>query len=207
MVENQRILHADPFSFTRPGAVWATPGYPYEIALYLLYRQIGGLGVDFLACTILSITFLVLWKVLPASPMRKVILIGTAMLVSSYYWSARPNLFALLFSVITVALLESYRAGSRRSLWLVPVVVLVWANLHGSFFLAFIYLGIYALDHLKDKIKLVPMVVTGIFMALATLATPYPGITAIPAPEVSFLGAAKIDASRGRVSRTRSPGG
>jgi hypothetical protein len=173
MVSNTAVLHADPFSYTRPGAAWAHPGYPYEVLLYLVVHQFGEIGADILASAVLAATFLILWKVLPALPQRKIFLIGVAMLVSFSYWSARPNQLALLFSVITVALLEQFKSGSKRSLWALPLVVLLWANLHGSFILAFFFLGMYSLDYLTDRPRIISIIVVGFFMALATLATPY----------------------------------
>ncbi len=78
-----------------------------------------------------------------------------------------------MFSVITILLLEQFRAGSRRSLWFLPLLTLVWANLHGTFILAFLFLGVYALDFLMDRTRLVPMIIVGVLMALATLINPY----------------------------------
>ncbi len=173
MVQNQHILFADPFSYTRPGAAWSHPGYPYEIILYLVYTAAGKTGITLVASLVLIGAFLILWKELPASAGRRSILLAVALVVSAAYWSVRPNLFALLFSVITVALLERYRAGHQRAIWFLPPLTLLWANLHGSFIMAFILLGVYSLDWLMERSRLVPLVLVGICMALATLATPY----------------------------------
>ena len=154
MVENRRILYTDPFSYTRNGAPWAHPGYLYEMVLYLVNSITGRLGIDLLASAILITTFLLIWKSLSASPLRKLLLVASAIIVSCTYWSARPNIFSLLFSVVTIIILERYRAGHIKILWLLPLVTLVWANLHGGFTVAFILLGIYALDFLKDRKRL-----------------------------------------------------
>ncbi|HJT86194.1 MAG TPA: hypothetical protein VJ732_00015, partial [Bryobacteraceae bacterium] len=52
----------------------------------------------------------------------------------------RPYIFTFLLLAATVAILEF-----RRPLWLLPVVMLVWANCHGGFFLGWIVLGAYCL--------------------------------------------------------------
>jgi fluoride ion exporter CrcB/FEX len=173
MVQHQRILFADPFSYTRPGASWSHPGYPYEVMLYLVYTAAGKIGITLIASLILIAAFLILWKAIPATVRRRSLLVAAAVVVSAAYWSVRPNLFALLFSVITAVLLERYRAGNYRAIWLLPPLTLLWANLHGSFILAFILLAVYALDWLMDRTRLFQIVQVGILMALATLATPY----------------------------------
>jgi hypothetical protein len=173
MVENHRILYSDPFSYTRTGAPWAHPGYLYEVLLYLVDTKAGKLGVDLLAFTVLVVTFLLIWKVLQAPPLRKLFLIAIAIVVSSSYWSARPNLFSLLFSVISIGILESYRSGRHNKLWLLPLVTLVWSNLHGGFPLAFIFLGIYSLDFLRNRKCLTQFIGVFWLMALSTLMNPY----------------------------------
>ena len=43
------------------------------------------------------------------------------------------------------------RRTTPRALWLAPVVVLVWANLHGSFFLGPVLIGLAWLQDLHDR--------------------------------------------------------
>src|SRR5439155_1344506 len=48
-------------------------------------------------------------------------------------WTDRPAIFGLVLFVVVLDLLFHARAGSRRALFALPPLVLLWANLHGSY--------------------------------------------------------------------------
>jgi hypothetical protein len=188
MVQHGQILAADPFSYTRLGAIWSHPGYPYEVALYFVYQWLGYLGVDLLAAALLSAVFLVEWNALKTGPVRRFLLVGASILLSIAYWSARPNIFTLLFAVLFLLVLEKYRKGNRRVIWALPVLMLLWANLHGGFLAGFLLVSIYGVDdwlcdfqaghfHSLSDLKYFRGLKTigGVLllMALATLVNPY----------------------------------
>jgi hypothetical protein len=54
----------------------------------------------------------------------------------------RPHLFSYLFTVLWMRILEGIHSGSRRW-WLLPLLMLLWVNLHGMFVLGLIVWMIY----------------------------------------------------------------
>ena len=77
---------------------------------------------------------------------------------ASTHWLARPHLFTLLFMVLFLWVLENVRETLRSQpaeirgqtsavagqLWLLPILTVVWTNLHGGFFVGIICCGAYA---------------------------------------------------------------
>jgi hypothetical protein len=58
-------------------------------------------------------------------------------------WVARPNLFTMLFVLVTARLCVGFHEGGcsrRTTLWLIPLFTL-WANMHGGFLAGFTLLG------------------------------------------------------------------
>jgi hypothetical protein len=55
----------------------------------------------------------------------------------------RPQYFTLLFAALAVNLLDS-----RRWLWSLPPLFLIWANCHAGFFLGWVVVGIYCAESL-----------------------------------------------------------
>jgi hypothetical protein len=53
----------------------------------------------------------------------------------------RPGILSYVFTAAFIAILES-----RRRLWLLPALAVVWANCHGGFFLGWIVCGAYAAE-------------------------------------------------------------
>ena len=66
-----------------------------------------------------------------------------ALICSKLHWLARPHLFSFLFLVLFHYLLEHWRRRGGRRLWLLPPLMLLWANLHGGFAAGFLLLGAY----------------------------------------------------------------
>jgi hypothetical protein len=60
---------------------------------------------------------------------------------------ARPHVLSWLLTVIWFQVLDGSESpeGSRRSqlLWWLPVLMLIWVNLHGGFVMGFVLLGLY----------------------------------------------------------------
>jgi hypothetical protein len=61
--------------------------------------------------------------------------------VAVWFASDRPALLTFLFVGVFLLILET-----RRGLWLLPVLSLIWANCHGGFFLGGIVLGAYVAE-------------------------------------------------------------
>ncbi len=60
----------------------------------------------------------------------------------------RPQLITYFFVALTVAILES-----RRRLWLLPIVLVFWANCHAGFFLGWVVMGCYCLESLYFRYR------------------------------------------------------
>jgi hypothetical protein len=74
-----------------------------------------------------------------------VLAVVLAMAASSLHWLTRPHLFTFLMLALWVNVLEDLRCGKLRRWWLLPVLMLVWANLHGAFIAGFVTWGIYGI--------------------------------------------------------------
>ncbi len=78
----------------------------------------------------------------------------------------RPQLIGLSLFALTLWLVSARRRHPGR-LWLVPVVVAAWTNLHGSFALGPVVAG---LAYLEDRAERSPRARTTLWVTLATLA-------------------------------------
>jgi hypothetical protein len=67
-----------------------------------------------------------------------------AMIVSTIHWAARPHLFTILFTVLFLWILERAREGGLRGLLSLPLLTILWANLHGGFIVGLVLVLAYA---------------------------------------------------------------
>src|SRR5690242_12338556 len=141
------IPHADIYSFTVPGAKWVAQSWLAEVAYALADRIAGGFGIQLLiAITGAVITTLLYRTALRTAKDRvRAAALATVALASIVtVWSERPLLFGLLGMAALVYIVEFPNTWvGRRPLVTIPVVLWLWANVHGTYELGFAYLGLH----------------------------------------------------------------
>jgi hypothetical protein len=111
-----------------------------SLAFFGLYNA-GGLTLTALVnglCIVFfyALVWLCLRRLRIGQVSASLILLVTA-LMGSNNWSIRPQGFVLpLFGLCLLTLLN-WQSGSDRWLWLLPLITVLWVNLHGSFVLLF----------------------------------------------------------------------
>jgi hypothetical protein len=145
MIEHGALLRADPFSFTRLGAAWHYPGWLAQVVLYAVYRAAGPGGLNLLTALVVTLAFIFVYKTMRGDAFLRSFVLILAAAASAVYWSARPQIFSLLLGAAFYWGIESYRRGERNRLWLLPVLMALWVNLHGGFAIGFILLGLSVL--------------------------------------------------------------
>ena len=149
MLDARAVLYADPFSWTFAGRPWQTHEWLSEVAMALAFRAGGWSGVALLAGAAFAATAGLLTRHLSrwlSGPvLAAVVVLGLASLSSSLL--ARPHLLALPFLEMWAAELVIARSEGRLPAWtrLAPLM-LVWANLHGSFLFGLALLAAFGLD-------------------------------------------------------------
>ena len=83
------------------------------------------------------------------------VLVLLALAASTIHFLTRPHVLSWLFVLAWFWILDSteprYSSGScldRRWLWVLPVSMVFWANVHGGFLLGFVLLACYWLGSL-----------------------------------------------------------
>jgi hypothetical protein len=131
----------DIFSFTKPGAPWFAWEWLSDVVFAKL-NAFGGLqAVVLFSILLVSTTFAALFLLVrrKSNPLVALVVTMVAAASSSIHWMARPHLFTLLFLVIFYAALELVREGRTRILGVpilaaLPVISILWTNLHAGFF-------------------------------------------------------------------------
>jgi hypothetical protein len=134
----------DIFSFTRPDQPWFAWEWLADILMALAHRA-GGLPAVVLGSVLLiCLTALLLYRlVLRQCGNALVAFAVTAVATagSAIHWLARPHLFTLLFLVVFYSALQT---RPLRQLWPLPLLMAIWTNLHGGFFIGISLIGVYA---------------------------------------------------------------
>jgi hypothetical protein len=171
MWRSRTLLFTETFSYTAPGDFWSNHEWLSELLFYGLYRA-GGLPllVGAAALTV-TLAWWITWSLMEGPVKRRVLLSAVAMPAYAAAWTVRPQVFTLLLLAIVAWCMR------RRRFWCLPLIFLIWANLHGAFVLGLIVLAVASIAIVsKDRSGLIPLSLTLLLSALATLINPL-GIT------------------------------
>ena len=135
MLDHRTVLTRDVFSFPFMGKPWDAQEWLSEVLMALAFRGLGWNGLHLLFGFSLAATAAIVAggvrARIPALPALLISLVGLACLSGSVL--ARPHLLALpLLALWTWELLRA-RDERRAPGWWLVAVMLLWANLHGSF--------------------------------------------------------------------------
>jgi hypothetical protein len=135
ILKTWQIPSQDSYSYTAAGQSWIAQEWLAEV-VFALFHKIGGLnGVVFLSTALVSLTFYFLYKFLlyrQINPLLGMILTVFAAVASQLHWLARPQLFSFLFLLGFLIILELFEHDELNYLKWLPLMMLVWVNLHAS---------------------------------------------------------------------------
>jgi len=147
IVQEGEIIDRDLFTFTVPGRSFQDVNWLSQVIYYKTF-QAGGLGLVRLV-NALALALTLGWLV--AMCRRRsgslAAAAGAGILVFFGLWqilTVRPQTFSLLLFVLLYDLLDR-AATHRRLLLLAPLVLALWANLHGAFPAGIMLIGCFAL--------------------------------------------------------------
>jgi hypothetical protein len=179
MLSTGALLRADPFTFTAFGEPWTNQQWATGLIVAIVHGAAGWGGLALLRAVLIgAIGGLVFWGCRAALDPRRASLLALAgFLLAIGSLALRAQLFGIVCFAVTIAVLAR-RADHPRLIWLLPVVAVAWANLHGSFFLAPIAVGAAVLDDLvARRPDRGPMLAVLALSSLATCLTPFgPGV-------------------------------
>ncbi len=163
------------FSFTEPGHPWVNHEWLAEYILHHTHRLAGNPGLLLLKIALGLATLALMQAALArhgTSPPVRLFLLLLLISTMGYGFSTRPHLFTYLLLAVFLTLLER-PASAAVHLLVLPVLMLLWANLHGAFFVGLLVLLVHlaAAAHGRRGLRLAA---AGLLLAAAaTLVNPY----------------------------------
>jgi len=156
ILENHVVPSRDVFSHTLPNQ----PRPPYEwltqVLFALVYRLLHLDGIILMTAIVISVTFALLYKYANDRCGSPALVLATAFLASSassIHWLPRPHIFTFLFLAIWIERLEKLRKGEAVGLFIFPLMMLFWANMHGGFVFGILAWGAYVAGWLRNRIR------------------------------------------------------
>lgn len=142
-----QVPQTEVLSYTANGAALA----PHEWLSGVLFAAVSGAVGLFLLALMMGV---VAWagliviaihgRLRGAGPVTIAIGLALAAKAAQPVLGIRPQVFTFTFLAITLLLVERHLRRGGRSIWVLPPLYLVWANLHGGFVAGIAFMGIAA---------------------------------------------------------------
>ncbi|MDT8442261.1 MAG: hypothetical protein RQ723_11430 [Desulfuromonadales bacterium] len=142
ILENLRLPDTDFLSHTVQGTSWVIHEWGAQVLMGAVYQFAGLPGIAVLFATLAGLTLLTLYRLLEdleTDPWLALALMTVTLLLLYPTMLARPHLFSWLFGSLTLLILTT----RRNWLWVLPLLTVVWVNLHGGYILCLALQAIY----------------------------------------------------------------
>lgn len=132
----------------------------------------GAAGAFLLRGLLIGLTYGLLWAMArrELGSQFATALVLIAGLAGSNNWEMRAQLFAYPLFVLCLYVLLQWQSGNDKMLWILPVITLLWANLHGSFILSLALAGSAFVFGRGNRRSLL---ITLLLMLMGSLVTPH----------------------------------
>jgi hypothetical protein len=170
------IPRTDTWTYTAVGEPWLDQQWGAQTILAAVYRVAGWTGLVILRAALVGLLFGLLFLTcrLRGADIRPASWLTLAgFLIAAVALALRPQLFGMVLLAATLVIVAG-RHRWPRLLWLVPLIVAAWANLHGSFFLGPVVVGLAWLEDLHDRRPAAwRTLVVGVVAAVAAVVNPF----------------------------------
>jgi len=153
MVNQGKILTTDIFSYTHRGENWTNAFWLSDILLFLAYKLGGYLGITALVALTAVFTMLVIYKHTSHNPFPlPLLVILLASLAIAPVWTPRPQIFSFLLLAILDYGLNGKDEYLLKRPWILVVLFVLWANMHGGFIWGFLLLFAFIIGNGFDNL-------------------------------------------------------
>ena len=135
------VIRRDTFSFTKAGMPWIDHSWGAEVIGYLIWRVGGWAGLGILTGALAAIGGWFVYRMSSGGTYVRAFAVAVASLTASVFWAPRPQMFSYALTGAVLYILFLRRHAGVDRLWWLPLLMLLWANLHGGFAIGFILMG------------------------------------------------------------------
>jgi hypothetical protein len=174
------VLKHDIFSYLPTKDLWIDHEWGSSVVFYFFARYLGDWGIFALKALILFAIFILIIKIIELQKNKDqdsagvfyFIFLGFSLLpgIASLI---RCQMFSYLFFTLWIYGLERIRRGENKFIWIFPVTMLFWVNMHGGFLAGIGLIIIYAFGELLNRKNSLKYFGIMVLIIPVTLINPY----------------------------------
>ncbi len=143
------ILTKDIFSHTRIDEEWVNHSWGSQIVLYGAYKLTGGdgdptdtgtIGLALFTALLATGGMAIIYRMCAGNVYSRMFVLVIGAATAAAFWSPRPQMFSFVLSTLTLYIIYLYKYKAVNRIWFIPILMIVWVNLHAGFAIGFIFL-------------------------------------------------------------------
>ena len=177
IVDNLEFPSKDVFTYTSTTNDYIDMQWLYQVIMYTVQSIFGYAGMTIFNILLILTAFYLLFRLMlyRKVPMPLIVLSLFLVLVTIHIrFSYRPELMTWIGILLTLYILEVYYHSRKKNLYLLPIIMVVWVNMHGLFMIGLFVMAAYLVSVLIRDKKLDMYFLKWFLIAIAaTLVNPY----------------------------------
>ncbi len=134
LILERGVPKIDWYSFTMPDFPWTDHEWLTDVLIYKIYSSFGFQALLLLFLAIVSLSFVILIK--PENFWFYLLPVGFGFFAIFGFLGIRPQIITVFFIAVLWKILIEFLEGKKlgQLIYFVPLLFIIWANLHGGFF-------------------------------------------------------------------------
>lgn len=177
ILENFKFPGNDVFTYTVNTHEYIDMQWLYQVLIFIVQSIFGYAGLTFLNVILILASFYLLYRVLQFRkvPLSFIVIsLFLILLVVQIRFSYRPELMSWIGIMLLLFIMEVYYFTKKKNLYLLPIITLIWVNMHGFFIIGLFMIACYVISiWIKDKKPDLYLLKWFGIAIIATLINPY----------------------------------
>ncbi|MGA1825291.1 MAG: tetratricopeptide repeat protein [bacterium] len=147
ILKNKKFLYTDSYSFRTIGMPWMNHEWLAGVIFYLVHLISGVNGLILFKTLIFIMMALILLRTSVITKQEFAFFFPLIVFVQyniTVRSLVRPHIFTYLFVTLYMYILFAYKYQKKDFLWSIPILHLLWVNIHGGWFVGSVLLFVFA---------------------------------------------------------------
>ena len=158
VMETGHVPSTDIFGYVTQGQEWMPFEWGWDVVTYNIYKAFGYEGLSVFRTIIFLSIFFIYYLILRKFKVSTTLSVFMFLIIAFGIidrLTPRPHIISLLFFVLLLYLIISYRYFNRKNtyLYFIPVIFLLWANMHMGILAGIFLFGIYVISEVITYLK------------------------------------------------------
>lgn len=174
----------DPFSYTAQGLPWVNHEWLTEYQYGWLWKHFGDVGLwmwrNVMALVVFGCAAFWIGRHRASVAAAIMLCVLGAETLSEFFIFVRPQLSTLALFAVMLTVLRTYWDRPHRFVWLLPILMVLWVNMHGGFLAGLGIHGMIVAAYLVRSVRdrqyrkpAIEMAAAGLATVAATVVNPY----------------------------------